>query len=145
MQSTSSVSVSEHELASRLRVDLARVARRLRQAADSGLSPSQTSALATIERRGPMTPSELAAVERVQRPTVTRLVVRLSELGLVSRTPDPADGRSTLLAVTAAGSSLLADARTRKDVFLSERLAGLSAADRATLERAAELLEGMLE
>ncbi len=133
------------DLASRLRLDISRMARRLRQAADSGLSPSQTSALATIERRGPMTPSELAAVERVQRPTVTRLVVRLSELGLVSRTPDPADGRSTLLAVTAAGSSLLADARTRKDVFLSERLAGLSAADRATLERAAELLEGMLE
>jgi DNA-binding MarR family transcriptional regulator len=92
-----------------------------------------------------MTPSELATVERVQRPTVTRLLGRLEELGLVSRTPDPADGRSTLLTVTAAGSELLASARTRKDVFLSERLAGLSAADRATLERAAELLEGMLE
>jgi DNA-binding MarR family transcriptional regulator len=143
MRSTSPI--SEHELASRLRVDLARVARRLRQAADSGLSPSQTSALASIERCGPLTPSELAAVERVQRPTVTRLLGRLEELGLVSRTPDPADGRSTLLSVTAAGSELLASARTRKDVFLSERLAGLSAADRATLERAAELLEGMLE
>jgi DNA-binding MarR family transcriptional regulator len=137
--------VSEHELASRLRVDLARVARRLRQAADSGLSPSQTSALASIERCGPLTPSELAKVERVQRPTITRLLVRLEELGLVSRTPDPTDRRSTLLAVTAAGSELLASARTRKDVFLSERLAGLSASDRATLERAAELLEGMLE
>ena len=143
MRTTSAL--SEHELASRLRVDLARVARRLRQAADSGLSPSQTSALATIERCGPMTPSELAAAERVQRPTVTRLLSRLEELRLITRTPDPADGRSTLLAVTADGSSLLASARTRKDVFLSERLAGLSAADRATLERAAELLEGMLE
>ena len=71
--------------------------------------------------------------------------MRLEELGLVTRTPDPTDRRSTLLAVTAAGSELLAAARTRKDVFLSERLAGLSAADRATLERAAELLEGMLE
>jgi DNA-binding MarR family transcriptional regulator len=137
--------VSEHELASRLRVDLARVARRLRQAADSGLSPSQTSALASIERCGPLTPSELAKVERVQRPTITRLLVRLEELGLVSRTPDPTDRRSTLLAVTTAGSELLASARTRKDVFLSERLAGLSASDRATLERAAALLEGMLE
>src|SRR6188472_3583051 len=115
MRSTSPV--SEHELASRLRVDLARVARRLRQAADSGLSPTQTSALASIERCGPMTPSELATVERVQRPTVTRLLRRLEEPGLVSRTPDPADGRSTLLTVTAAGSELLASARTRKDVF----------------------------
>jgi len=144
MRSTSSVA-SEHELASRLRVDFARIARRLRQEAGTGLSPSQTSALASVERCGPLTPSELATVERVQRPTVTRLLVRLEELELVSRTPDPADRRSTLIAVTPAGSKLLADARTRKDVFLSERLAGLSAADRATLERAAGLLEGMLE
>jgi DNA-binding MarR family transcriptional regulator len=143
MRSTSAV--SEHELASRLRVDFARVARRLRQEAGTGLSPSLTSALASVERCGPLTPSELATVERVQRPTVTRLLVRLSELGLVSRTPDPADRRSTLISVTPAGSELLAGGRTRKDVFLSERLAGLSAADRATLERAAELLEGMLE
>jgi DNA-binding MarR family transcriptional regulator len=140
-----STSVSEHELASRLRVDLARVARRLRQEAGTGLSPSLTSALASVERCGPLTPSELAGLERVQRPTVTRLLVRLEELGLVSRTPDPADRRSTLISVTPAGSELRAGGRTRKDVFLSERLAVLSAADRATLERAAELLEGMLE
>jgi|SRR5215207_4316469 len=141
MRSTS----PDQQLASRLRQALARSARRLRQEAGTDLSPSLTAALATIERHGALTPSELAARERVQRPTVTRFVVRLEELGLVSRAADPADRRSSLIAITPAGRALLATARTRKDVFLSERLEALSDADRATLERAAVLLEGMLE
>ena len=141
MQTTS----ADQELAARLRHALARCARRLRQEAGTDLSPSLTAALATVERHGPLTPSELAARERVQRPTVTRLVCRLEEAGLVTRAPDPADGRSALISVTPAGRALLATARTRKDAFLSERLEALSAEDRATLERAAALLEGMLE
>jgi DNA-binding MarR family transcriptional regulator len=136
---------SDSELASRLRFALARSARRLRQEAGTGLSPSLTAALATVERCGPLTPSELADLERVARPTVTRVLTRLEEAGLISRTPDPADRRSTLVAVTPAGAALLDDARTRKDAFLSERLDGLSAADRGTLARAAALLEGLLE
>jgi DNA-binding MarR family transcriptional regulator len=136
---------SDSELASRLRFAVARTARRLRQEAGTGLSPSLTAALATVERCGPLTPSELADLERVARPTVTRVLVRLQEAGLITRTPDPADRRSTLVAVTPAGAALLADARTRKDVFLSERLDGLSPADRATLARAAAVLEGLLE
>jgi DNA-binding MarR family transcriptional regulator len=141
MRSTS----ADQELASRLRHALARSARRLRQEAGTGLSPSLTAALATIERHGALTPSELAVRERVQRPTVTRFVCRLEELGLVTRTADPGDRRSSLIAITPAGGALLASARTRKDAFLSERLEGLTAADRATLERAAALLEDMLE
>jgi DNA-binding MarR family transcriptional regulator len=135
----------DHELATRLRLALARSARRLRQEAGTDLSPSLNAALATIERHGPLTPSELAARERVQRPTVTRVVYRLEEAGLVTRAADPADGRSSLITVTPAGRALLAAARTRKDAFLSERLDALDPADRATLERAAALLEGMLE
>ena len=133
------------ELASRLRFALARSARRLRQEAGTGLSPSLTAALATVERCGPLTPSELAAAERVRRPTVTRMLGHLEDDGLITRTPDPADRRSTLVAITPAGAALLADARTRKDAFLSERLDGLSPADRATLARAAAILEGLLE
>ena len=136
---------SDAELASHLRLALARTARRLRQEAGTGLAPSLTAALATVERCGPLTPSELAGLERVARPTVTRVLTRLEEAGLISRTPDPVDRRSTLVAVTPAGAALLADARTRKDAFLSERLDGLSPADRATLARAAALLEGLLE
>jgi DNA-binding MarR family transcriptional regulator len=135
----------DHELATRLRLALARSARRLRQEAGTDLSPSLNAALATIEHHGPLTPSELAARERVQRPTVTRVVYRLEEAGLVTRAADPADGRSSLITVTPAGRALLAAARTRKDAFLSERLDALDPADRATLERAAALLEGLLE
>ncbi len=141
MRSTS----ADHELATRLRLAIARTARRLRQEADTDLSPSLTAALATIDRFGPLTPTELAARERVQRPTVTRVACRLEERGLVSRAPDPADGRSALISITPAGRAVLDEIRTRKAAFLSERLEALSPADRATLERAAALLEGMLE
>jgi DNA-binding MarR family transcriptional regulator len=133
------------ELASRLRTAIARSARRLRQESGTGLSPSLTAALVTVERHGPLTPSELAARERVQRPTITRVVYRLEELGLVTRAADPADRRSALITITPAGRELLATARTRKDAFLSERLEALDPQDRATLERAAALLEDMLE
>ena len=114
---------------------------RLRQEAGTGLSPSLNSALATIDNHGPLTPSELATRERVQRPTATRL----EEAGLITRTPDPADRRSTLVAITPAGAALLTEGRTRKDAFLSERLDGLSPADRDALARAAAILEGLLE
>ena len=137
--------ISDAELATQLRFALARSARRLRQEAGTGLSPSLTAALATVERCGPLTPSELADAERVRRPTVTRMLGHLADAGLISRTPDPADGRSTLVAITPAGAALLAEGRTRKDAFLSERLDGLSPADSATLARAAAILEGLLE
>jgi DNA-binding MarR family transcriptional regulator len=141
MRSTS----ADQELAGRLRHAIARSARRLRQESGTDLSPSLTAALATIDLHGPLTPSELAVRERVQRPTVTRVVFRLEEAGLVTRAADPADGRSALITISPAGRALLAAARTRKDAFLSERLDSLSAEDRATLERAAALLEGLLE
>src|SRR5215213_582766 len=135
----------DQELATRLRLALARSARRLRQEAGTDLSPSLSAALATVDRFGPLTPTELAARERVQRPTITRVVCRLEEAGLVSRAADPADGRSALITVSPAGRQVLAEIRTRKDAFLSERLEALGPEDRATLERAAALLEGMLE
>ena len=80
-------------LAAHLRLVITRTARRLRQEAGTDLGPSQTSALATIERHGPLTPSELARMERIQRPTATRIVARLEVAGLVGRVADPADGR----------------------------------------------------
>jgi DNA-binding MarR family transcriptional regulator len=133
------------DLADHLRLTIARTARRLRQEAGVELSPTLSAALATIERHGPMTPSELAARERIQRPTVTRLLARLGEGGLVERTPDPRDGRSSLVSATPAGRELLATLRTRKTAFLASRIEGLDADDRATLDRAAAILEGMLE
>jgi DNA-binding MarR family transcriptional regulator len=133
------------DLAVRLRLAIARTARRLRQEAGAELSPTQTAALATIDRHGPLTPSELAARERIQRPTVTRLIARLEEDGLVQRTRDPQDRRSSLVALSPAGRELLARGRTRKNAYLSRRLRELDGDDRATLERAAAILERLLE
>jgi DNA-binding MarR family transcriptional regulator len=136
---------SQADLAVRLRLAIARTARRLRQEAGEELSPSQTTALATIDRHGPLTPSELAVRERIQRPTVTRIVARLEAGGLVQRTRDPQDGRSSLVALTPAGRELLARGRTRKDAYLARRLRELDAEERATLHRAAAILERLLE
>src|SRR3954452_5825798 len=91
-------------LPARLRLAVARTARRLRQEAGGGLSPTLNAALATVERHGPLTPSELAERERVQRPTATKLVAKLEAEGLVGRTADPLDGRSFLIAITLDGS-----------------------------------------
>src|SRR5436305_1003548 len=127
-------------VAAHLRVVLARSARRLRQEAGTDLSPSQTAALATIERRGPLTPSEVATCERIQRPTATRVIARLEEAGLVQRAADPADGRSSLVSITPEGRALLEAGRTRKDAFLAQRLDGLAADEIATPGRAADTL-----
>jgi DNA-binding MarR family transcriptional regulator len=135
---------STPELAGHLRLVIVRTARRLRQEAGVELSPSLAAALATVGRHGPLTPSELAARERIQRPTATRVLARLEELGLIVRTPDPQDRRSSLVAVTEAGSALLDELRTRKTAFLAERLDGLDADERAVLDRAADILERML-
>jgi DNA-binding MarR family transcriptional regulator len=133
------------DLASRLRLDISRMARRLRQEAGAELSPSQTAALVTIERHGPLTPSELAERERVRRPTVTRVLARLEETGLVERAADPQDRRSSLLSISVDGRALLEAARARKDAYLSRRIDALDAADREALERAAAILEHMLK
>ena len=123
---------------------IVRTARRLRQETGVELSPSLTAALSTVERHGPLTPSELAARERIQRPTATRVLARLEELGLTARTPDPHDRRSSLVAATAEGQALLDELRTRKTAFLAERLERLPAGDRVVLDRAAGILERML-
>jgi len=134
--------------AARLRMAIVRTGRRLRQEAATetgGLTPTSTAALATIERHGPLTPSELAAIERVKRPTVTRTLGCLEREGLIVRTPDPADGRSSLVALNAAGRERLRRLRGRKNAYLARRMRRLSAAEVETLERAAEILDRMRE
>lgn len=138
------------EVASHLRLVVARTARRLRQEGLAGegrseLSPTLSAALATVEAHGPLTPSELADRERVKRPTATRVVGRLEQLGLVNRTADPSDGRACVVAITAEGRALLRRLRTRKSAFLARRMRDLDPDEIATLERAAEILERLLE
>jgi DNA-binding MarR family transcriptional regulator len=133
------------ELAARLRVVVVRTARRLRQQADTGLSPSLTGALIAISRRGPLTPSELADAERVKRPTATRFISCLEHAGLVSRDPDPDDGRSYRVGITPRGAGLLAAAAGRRTAYLARGLESLDPEELATLDRAAALLERLLE
>jgi DNA-binding MarR family transcriptional regulator len=134
--------------AARLRLAIVRTARRLRQeAAGAGaeLTPTGASALATVERHGPLTPSELAEIERIKRPTATRTLHVLEVAGLLSRSPDPADGRSCLVSVTPAGRERLRRLRGRKNAYLARRMRDLPDHDVETLTRAAEILEGILE
>ena len=133
------------EQAARLRLAITRTARRLRQTGGSELGASSLAALATIERTGPLTPSELADAERVKRPTATKIVSRLEDAGLVARAPDPSDGRCSLISVTRDGTEMLNELRGRKDAYLAERLENLPDRDVATLRRAAAILERMLE
>lgn len=133
------------ELADRLRLAVTRTARRLRQEAESPLSPTLLATLSTIEHRGPVTPSELARIEGVQRPTVTRALGRLVDDGLVERLPDARDARSTLLCVTPEGRARLRTLRRRKAAYLARRLEALSEEERAALSRASDLLERILD
>jgi DNA-binding MarR family transcriptional regulator len=122
------------------------MARRLRQEAGTEGTPSPTlmAALATIERAGPLTPSALAERERIQRPTATRVVARLEEAGLVTRTTDPSDRRVAHVAITPAGIALLTRVRSRKNEYLARRLRELTPAERETLAAAAAILERLL-
>ena len=134
------------ERASRLRLAITRTARRMRQEAGSELGPASLSALATIERAGPLTPSELAEAERIQRPTATRILARLAEDGLVTR-----DRRSRPTAAARSspppprGARCCSRLRKRKNAYLARRMKELPDDDVAALERAAEILERVLE
>jgi DNA-binding MarR family transcriptional regulator len=145
-----STSISVPEIASGLRIAIVRTARRLRQDAYEAegqgvLSPTLTAGLGTIDSFGPLTPSELAERERIRRPTATRIVSSLVDLGLASRTPDPSDGRGSLVASTAEGTALLKRLRKRKTAYLAMRMRDLDPEDVDTLARASEILERLLD
>ena len=133
-------------LASELRTTVMRLARRLRnQRTDDSLSLSQIAALGTLVRHGPLTPSELAAHERVQPPSMTRLLAKLEVAGLVTRTDHPTDGRQVLVAVSQQGLDMIKADRKRRDAWLAQRLRDLTPEDREVLHRAAEVLGRLAE
>lgn len=133
---------SDPVLASALRLAVMRLARRMRsERADSSLTLSQLAALATLELHGPLTPRELAAQERVQPPSMTRIAGCLEAAGLLTRTDHPTDGRQVLLAASPAGAALLREDRRRRDVWLAQRLRELEPDEVAVLARAAQILD----
>jgi len=129
-------------LASALRLSVMRLARRMRlQRADTSLTLSQLAALSTLERHGRLTPRELADHEKVQPPSMTRLLASLEAAELCTRTPHPTDGRQVLMSVTPAAKTLLAEDRRRREAWLSQRLADLDPAELATLREATGILD----
>jgi DNA-binding MarR family transcriptional regulator len=119
-----------------------RLSRRMRQERDDvGLSATHLAALATLERHGPLPVGELAAMEKVAPPSMTRVVGRLSEGGLVDRQPRPGDRRQVLVAITDTGRGLLAADRRRRDEWLSARLTELSPTELAALTAAIPVLD----
>ncbi|MEV1004666.1 MarR family transcriptional regulator [Nonomuraea sp. NPDC050202] len=133
---------SDAGLASALRVSLARLNRRLRrQAAVHSLTPTQFATLAAVERHSGITPGELAELEKVQPPSMTRVIAALEERGLVARTPHPTDRRQVTVSVTEAAEKLLKEERRRKEAWLTQRLKELSPEERSILRQAAPILE----
>lgn len=133
---------SDAGLASALRVSLARLNRRLRrQAAPEAPTPTQLAVLAAVERHSGISPSELAELEKMQPPSMTRVIAVLVERGLVERTPHPTDRRQVTVKVTEAGSTLLKEERRRKEAWLTQRLKDLTPQERAVLREAAPILE----
>ncbi|GAA4241595.1 MarR family transcriptional regulator [Actinomadura meridiana] len=139
-------------LAEELRISIARLSRRLRTlrahpggdpgaAGPAPLSLTQFAALAALERHGSMTPRELADHEKVQPPSMTRVIAYLEDRGLVARRPHPTDGRQAVLTATDAGADLLANERRRKEAWLARRLGELSEDEREVLRRAAPVID----
>ncbi|AHD22851.1 MULTISPECIES: Rv0880 family HTH-type transcriptional regulator [Rhodococcus] len=132
-------------LAGDLSLAVVRLTRHLRgRRTDSRVSLTQISAMATLAQEGAMTPGALAARERVQPPSMTRVIASLHELGLVERTPHPTDGRQIIVTLSEAGRELLADEAQAREVWLTERLDKLDPDSLATLRDAVGILTALV-
>jgi DNA-binding MarR family transcriptional regulator len=140
----SQATLAQQELASRLRLSINRLHRRLREESLAGLSPAQASALAAVNRLGSPTLGELATIEQVQPPTMTRIVASLQDSGMVTRVTDVADRRSARVRITPAGKRSLERIRTLKNAFLTRRLADLSPDEQDRATDLVALLEHLL-
>lgn len=144
---TTARTTSDTSLATALRISVSRLARRLRVErtvpglAEPALSDTQLAALATLERHGAMTPGELASHEKVQPPSMTRVIAALVDAQLVGREPHPTDRRQVVLSATQAGRDLVNKVRHRREAWLARRLEDLSPQERAALRAAAPVLE----
>jgi DNA-binding MarR family transcriptional regulator len=128
-------------LAARLRLGVTRLARKLRQEAEPGITPSMLSALASVQRNETLTMRHLCEAEQVTPPTMTRIVAALVEAGLVIREADPVDGRVAWVRLSPAGAKLLERSRRRKEAYLSKALQRLEPREIEVLEEAAGILE----
>jgi DNA-binding MarR family transcriptional regulator len=131
------------EVAGRLRLSATRLARRLRQEAGMGLTPSQLAALATVHNHGPLTLGALAEHEQVAPPSITKVITKLEADGLVVRSPDPLDRRVHHVTCTRAGSELVEESRRRKTAWLTDRIQELDPTSRDRLADALDVLDAL--
>lgn len=133
-------------LASSLRISVMRLARRLRlERSGDDRTLNQLAVLGTLDRRGPQSVGQLAALEKVKPPSMTRTVACLEQAGLVTRRPHDRDGRQVVVDLTPAARQVLADDRRRRDVWLAQRLGVLEPDELELLQRVAPLLERLAE
>src|SRR5215207_8290306 len=133
-------------LASTLRLGVMRLGRRLRlERATDDLTLNQFAVLGTLHRSGPLSVGELAGIERVKPPSMTRTVACLEEAGLVTRRPHAHDGRQVVIDLTPAAREVLADDRRRRDAWLAQHLSDLAPEELELLQRVAPLLERLAE
>jgi len=136
--------VGDDGLTSALRVSVMRLARRIRlERSSEDLSLNQLSVLGTLLRSGELTLGELASIERVKPPSITRTVNCLVDAGLVARRPHETDGRQVIVDLTEQARDVLDEDRRRRDLWLAHRLDELGEADRQLLKRVAPLLDGL--
>lgn len=107
---------------------------------DSLISLTQLSVLATLHREGALTPGALAAKERVQPPSMTRVISSLTDMGLVARTPHPTDGRQIIVSLSPAGEELLADEASAREAWMTDRLSHLEPEQLDVLARAVKIM-----
>ena len=143
---TAPQSTSDAGLATSLRISVSRLARRMRaeriaQGLQPELSDTQLAALAALEKHSAMTPGELAEHEKVQPPSITRVIASLEERGLIERMPHPSDRRQVVLTVTDQGRDLVRTLRKLREAWLARRLRELDPAERAVLREALPILE----
>ncbi|MGW3469413.1 MarR family winged helix-turn-helix transcriptional regulator [Saccharopolyspora sp. NPDC000995] len=138
----SDIAERERTLASRLRLAVVRLNRRLRaQSADSKITLSQLSALSCLHKTGAMTPGELAAKEGVQPPSMTRVIAALEDAGLVARRAHPTDGRQAIVELTEAGRARIDEEVSVRERWLDQQLVDLSEEERRVLSQAAEIID----
>ena len=135
----------QDELVGRLRLSITRLARLLRQQDASGLSPTMSVTLATIGREGPVSLGDLATIEQVAPPTITKVVAKLEGAGLVERRVDPDDARVRTVRLTPAGRRQLEATRSRRSAWLRDQVRDLEPDERARLCAAVDVLEKLTE
>ena len=135
---------ADADLASSLRISVMRLARRLRsERASEDLTLNQLAVLGSLARHGALTVGDLASIERVKPPSMTRTVNCLADAGLVSRQPHPTDGRQVVVDLTPSARNVIEEDRRQRDAWLAQRIAGLDPQTRELVRKVAPILDAI--